>query len=315
MKKKTTILFSALMTTTVLFSQIPTNGLKAWYKLDGNASDNSGNNLTATIHQALPTSDRFGLSGRAYNFDGIDDYIASTNSAFSLTSAISISCWFYLSNLPNDYMAIVSKWETTGYYLGIGPANKIRWNVGNGIDGNTVLSANQWYHVAVTFNGGVMEIYLNGTLEKSVNYTGTIPANSAWFEIGEQYDSPGSGNFGGKADEVLVYNRSLTSTEVVQIYNTVTAVNDLSDNNFVFNVKNDFRSQKIVVEAGELSENALISIFDMEGRKMWEVICSPSDYSSAEPVNYVIDISEFKSGIYLVGLVSNGRRVVRKIII
>ena len=52
-----------------------TSGLVAWYPLDGNASDMSGNSRHGTIYGANPTEDRNGKINGAYNFDGMDDYI------------------------------------------------------------------------------------------------------------------------------------------------------------------------------------------------------------------------------------------------
>ena len=51
------------------------NGLVAWYPFDGNASDMSGNGNHGTVNGAVPSTDRFWDAGKAYEFDGVDDYI------------------------------------------------------------------------------------------------------------------------------------------------------------------------------------------------------------------------------------------------
>ena len=58
-----------------LFAQVPANGLMAWYKFNGNASDSSGNGNHGTVNGATLTSDRFGNANKAYYFNGVDNYI------------------------------------------------------------------------------------------------------------------------------------------------------------------------------------------------------------------------------------------------
>ena len=61
-----------------------TNGLVAWYPLDGNATDMSTNSNDGTTYGASPTTDQHGLPNRALLFDGNDDYIqAAYSSAIS----------------------------------------------------------------------------------------------------------------------------------------------------------------------------------------------------------------------------------------
>jgi len=52
------------------------DGLVAYYPLDGNAYDASGNGYHGTVNGASPTADRFGIAARAYAFDGSNDYVA-----------------------------------------------------------------------------------------------------------------------------------------------------------------------------------------------------------------------------------------------
>ena len=52
-------------------------GLVAWYPFDGNASDMSGNGNHGTVNGATLGTDRHGVAGKAYSFDGVDDYIVS----------------------------------------------------------------------------------------------------------------------------------------------------------------------------------------------------------------------------------------------
>jgi hypothetical protein len=71
------------------------DGLVAYYPLDGNANDLSGNNLHGVVSGALSTTDRWGNSNAAYLFDGLDDTIIAENrdGLFNLTSHWTLSAW------------------------------------------------------------------------------------------------------------------------------------------------------------------------------------------------------------------------------
>lgn len=79
------------------------------------------------------------------------------------------------------------------------------------LNGSTTLSNNTWYHIAATYDGVSMKIYINGVLDASVNQTGTFAANST-FEIGRNYEN--SRIIDGEIDEVSVFNTALSQTTI-----------------------------------------------------------------------------------------------------
>ncbi len=84
---------------------------------------------------------------------------------------------------------------------------------------------NQWYHVAATWDASNLKIYINGVLSNTTTNTGSIPArNSAGgLVLGAQYTSNGGGGgltrypFHGLLDEIYLYNRVLTATEIANM--------------------------------------------------------------------------------------------------
>ena len=66
---------------------VPTNGLVGWWPFNGNANDESGNGNNGTVNGATLTTDRNGMAGQAYNFDG-NDYVCS------MCAKIKIQCFF-----------------------------------------------------------------------------------------------------------------------------------------------------------------------------------------------------------------------------
>ena len=87
---------------------------------------------------------------------------------------------------------------------------------------NTIMSTGTVYHVAVTYDGSTLKLYVNGTLEKSTSVSGNIkPAQSnTVMAIGTNpYASSGTTPyFNGKIYSAAVYNRALTAAEVQQNY-------------------------------------------------------------------------------------------------
>lgn len=86
-------------------------------------------------------------------------------------------------------------------------------NVQQKLASNTALNANTWYHVAATYDGAAMKIYINGVLDASKSQTGSVNSSGA-FNVGYSYNI--SRNFNGKIDEVRVWKRALSQTEISQ---------------------------------------------------------------------------------------------------
>ena len=100
---------------------VPTNGLKAYYQFNGNASDLSGNNNNGLVNGAIPTSDRYSLSNCAYYFDGASSITVPSSSSNSsdISTGFSFACWFKLSSfyngINNNFSPIIQKANEKGY--------------------------------------------------------------------------------------------------------------------------------------------------------------------------------------------------------
>ena len=82
-------------------------GLVAYYPFNGNAKDESGNGNDGEANGTTLTKDRHGNAERAYNFDGIDDYITLPSSIFEEVDGFTISAWINL-NSPSRCNIIIS---------------------------------------------------------------------------------------------------------------------------------------------------------------------------------------------------------------
>ncbi len=93
-------------------------------------------------------------------------------------------------------------------------------------DGAATLSAGVWYHVAMVYDGGSARGYVNGVLDSSYSMSGQLQATDNPMRIGAYAPVNGTASkcwFDGKIDEVSLYNRALSATELQNIYNATTA--------------------------------------------------------------------------------------------
>lgn len=157
-------------------------------------------------------------------FDGSGDYVTTTNNSyFAPSSAITISGWYRTTALGNS--RIMSRGSTSdGYELILLNSGSIECNMGINSTEHDVASANfvpndgQWHHVACTYDGKVLLLYIDGVLQADRDQTaGTISYISRVlsFGISAALAFPITGNL----DEMRIYNRALSPDEVSQLYN------------------------------------------------------------------------------------------------
>jgi hypothetical protein len=89
------------------------------------------------------------------------------------------------------------------------------------VSGTTALSTTDWTHIAATFDGAVFRLYVNGTLATAAPLSGQIVTSAGALRIGG--NSVWGEFFAGLIDEVRVYNRALTASEIVSDMNTPVA--------------------------------------------------------------------------------------------
>jgi hypothetical protein len=152
----------------------------------------------------------------------------------SLTTSGSISAWIYPTDVTHMGL-IVSKGnpgsDLNGYNLGF-LYNTLYWELASGttrISGSYSIAGhivnNTWYLVTLTWDGSNVNLYLNGTAVTAPVAQTVTPVSSVYpFRIGARGDYLGSSLFLGTIDEVGVWNRELTSAEVIALYSSGTGI-------------------------------------------------------------------------------------------
>ena len=172
--------------------------------------------------------------GKTIKFNGIDEYLLKTVSGFrGSDSAGSISFWMKTPiGVAADIFSSADQGGATTYlFLQVDAAGSILVSQRNNdtadtVAGNTVLEANQWYHVVVTSSGTAYKIYINSI--EDTPYTVSSGANSGdWFAetpnrdnvtIGVLKRNTVAGYYNGAVRELIVWDIELSSLQVSELY-------------------------------------------------------------------------------------------------
>ena len=150
-------------------------------------------------------------------------------SELNSSSDFSFTAWFNLDGSPSNESLMGAGSGTTSnrVWVAINNSTSIRIGVGTAFDDFTVstLTTNgtQWYHLAATVSGTTATVYLDGSLVDTA--TCSSPTSTAFNDLrlgalnGTGSFGGNTNPFGGYLDEVALYNRAITSTEVSNIYN------------------------------------------------------------------------------------------------
>ena len=227
------------------------HGLVAYLPLDGNASDATGNGHHGNVSGATPAKDRGGVANRAYEFDGADDFISLANPLGLAREKTTVAFWikaksdgsftiFNLGGNDSNASAYGAVDVGNGHYPGLTDElvsvsrskdgnQSIRENLGYLNQNRTELFDGAWHQVAVTFSGktGGTSFYVDGqakskTVEAnrtdSGKLAGTGPLAHALFGASVDGNASRSKHAHAFLDQLRVYDRALSSQEVLALY-------------------------------------------------------------------------------------------------
>lgn len=251
-------------------------GLGGYWKMDesqGNIIyDYSGANATGSAVNAIATTSC--KVGDCRVFNGTNAYITLPTSTLKLQYAsMTISAWIYLTSYATGTLGptVISNTDTDGFALHINdgyPTVDLKLSGGTVSQaiGSSRVPLSTWAHVAMTYDGSSVRTYVNGALQGTAAGSGyvknTANTNTCLFIGAEPSGCTAQGAefyFPGRLDDVRVYSRALSSSEITrivgaQIYNryfTVENVNRDGSGNITTGAGSDDPStQKITVTYG-----------------------------------------------------------------
>ena len=349
MKKISTFILALFLLLSVsgnLFSQVDlSSGLVAYYPFNGNAVDASGNGNDGTVSightyfgagTPVLTTDRFGNENNAYYFDKGGNIEIPYSTVLNPPS-ISLSWWIYMEEQENnDYMISLDRWNC--YKVNLQDINRVFFTT-KVIDGtDTIINdkdhdgdgllAEQWYHLAVSYGGGHMKFYIDGTLVKDWDNVPDAPIinisnNPVNLTIGQDLptdvysdDNPveWGGFFKGKIDDIKIYNRVLSDDEIFELYtgpNSIEESNTLNKNFKLFqNHPNPFNSSTTIEFTLINNGFTTLKIYNILGEEVSTLI---SNKLSKGNHKVIWDAGNMKAGVYFYRLSIDGYAQTKKL--
>jgi prepilin-type N-terminal cleavage/methylation domain-containing protein len=180
----------------------------------GTAADQSGlgNDLSLVSGVTFNASTPSG-QGCALKFDGTNQ-ITDTNTAFAAKQTKTL--WVYVASGIGNEQYFLDESDGGNNWVGLYLSHfYVGTSVGNGFSSNMTAVAGKWYFLAVAYDGTTLRLYIDGSMDKSANVASQMPSTTINFG---SYGSGGYGKIVGSLDDVRIYNRSLTSEEIHQMY-------------------------------------------------------------------------------------------------
>lgn len=214
------------------------NGLIACYPFNGNANDASGNSRDGTPTSLTYTADRFGNANRAVIANGTGANAEISYTAFQVPE-FTYSVWVNITTMPTtgtyysalsigngtvDQAILLANNPSIGH-LGFGLAsyNTDATPIPGPNQTGILPAANRWYHVVMVRSTSLVSLYVDGIFISSTGTSGKTPGYSVGGGyagyIGKRTGSI-TQNFNGKIDDVRIFNRPLTATEVARLYHS-----------------------------------------------------------------------------------------------
>lgn len=198
-------------------------GLLGWWTFDEDeadgsvAFDHSGHRLGGAVHDMTRTA---GFEGSAMVCDG-GSVVVPANPQLSFTQALSIEC-----RVKTDQAGQRDKWIANRIF-GNKPAGGFRFGLSGGkpcihipltawshsLTASEPLPTGRWVHLAATFDGKTMRIYIDGVERGTMERAGAIGPTDAHLVLGN-FEVDHAAHFTGLLDDVRLYHRALSPEEI-----------------------------------------------------------------------------------------------------
>lgn len=227
----------------------PYDSLIAYWNFDGDEFETYG----FTAHDYTGNNDGIGNGTSAVvsclyddcaEFDGDGDYIVVPHDdSLNVSSEYTSSAWVKLNSLSSSYVGVISKGNYVNYMSSVINTDDFYCYMGNGSNAQVVGDYNVldlgWHHVVCVYNGTHIIPYVDGTKGTPTAKTITDAfTDKGTLQIGAR---EGVNSFNGSIDEVMIFNKSLNSSQVSDIFNNQSArfLTSGEQKNMTFNMSLD----------------------------------------------------------------------------
>lgn len=208
----------------------PTPDLVSWWRAEGTASDQLSANDGFLLGNGGYAK---GMVGEGFALDGDAGavFVADTPS-LRLTQAISVDAWVYPTR-SGRLQSVLAKWGVvegnSSYALSLLADGRPRFQLSpngfhypqGGVTGTSPLPLNEWTHLAATYDGAAVRIYVNGLLAGQGTYyegifPGTLPLGIGGMVLNAE--ALPAQPFAGRVDEITIHRRALSALEVQKTF-------------------------------------------------------------------------------------------------
>lgn len=198
---------------------------QAFYEFDGDlTADSSGNSKTLTNNGVSLTTDRFSDADKAALFDNTESDYMEIPQVFSSTTEFSFCAWLKSTAVAGGYQWFFEQ-DADGfasYYRTLGNEflAQVSSNTGAVTASHTVTDITDWHHVVVTAKaGGNLKLYVDGVLEANAAGVGNfLDGGTNKRVLGIDRSITAGRYYNGKMDDVRIYTKELSQTEITDIY-------------------------------------------------------------------------------------------------
>lgn len=183
------------------------------------APDDSGNGNSGTLWNA--TWSASGRYGGAVSFNGSNAWVTVADAdSLDLTSGMTLEAWVRpAATMGKTWRTVILKEQTGQLVYALYANNENRKPSGHLYSGGDIfangasqVAANAWTHLAATYDGATLRLYVNGSQVKSRSFSGAMPNSAGPLRIGG--NSVWGEYFNGLIDEVRIYNRALSAADI-----------------------------------------------------------------------------------------------------
>ena len=296
-------LFTTATTTVLVHTFDNTTGnIIAYYPFSGNANDVSGNGQHGQPSGALNVADWNGHPAGAYSFDGINDNISVTNSPIlNFQQGITVSGRFSVKLLPSHEIFLLShgSWQNR-WKISITPEQKIRWTLNSltsigDLDSEESIVKDTVYHVAATYDGSIMALYINGKLQSYKSLMGLIRTTTLPFLMGQILPGVTDFNFKGLLDDVKIFDYALHPSAVESLYQSgITSIGATTGDAEEVQLSPNPVGETLTIRLKTAAdEHAKVFIFNAEGQLK-------TTHTAEAGVPIKLNVKNWKSGVYTI---------------
>jgi len=249
--------------------------LVAWYKLDDGSGTTAADSSSAYDNDGTLVGVPEWVSGHingGLDFNGVSDYVDCSNDvSLDITDAVTLTAWVDTNDCNNgEHNPYVGKGDSS-YAIKHHTSNSIQFFIYDGTwyTVNCLIDDSfndEWHHVAGTYDGMQLKLYVDGILSGVTNHIGSISTNTYNVNIGRNSEATDR-FYEGLIDDVRIYDKALSQAEIVSImdgtsgsvsnYHPITSPAELYDSEAQGSRKIDFKDFAVMAADSWLEDPLL----------------------------------------------------------